>query len=143
MVKRKAQLLLCVSTSIFSKSAVCNGRRDGAQGVSRELCGVALDAHPQKKRQRRFKSSDASGSSGPEKALSQKESGALFFDQHIACRLPPLLPSLPLSYQPAPLRARHSASFWRISQTKPRFFSQKAKKRADFLRSARFFISFS
>jgi hypothetical protein len=43
MIKRKAQLLLDVSTSIFSKPAVCNGWGDGAQGVSRELCGVAVD----------------------------------------------------------------------------------------------------
>jgi hypothetical protein len=28
--------------SIFSKSAACNGWGDGTQGVSRELCGVAL-----------------------------------------------------------------------------------------------------
>jgi hypothetical protein len=42
MTQRKAQLLLGVSTSIFSKSAVCNGRRGGAQVIKRELCGVAL-----------------------------------------------------------------------------------------------------
>jgi hypothetical protein len=41
MMKRKAQGILCVFASIFSKSAVCKGRRDGTQVVKRELCGVA------------------------------------------------------------------------------------------------------
>jgi hypothetical protein len=44
--KEKSAVALFVyqrAFSIYNGPAVRNGRRDGAQGVSRELCGVALD----------------------------------------------------------------------------------------------------
>ena len=40
--KQKAQIILRVLSSIFATQMVCRSRRSGAQGVSRELCGVAL-----------------------------------------------------------------------------------------------------
>jgi hypothetical protein len=44
-LREKRSCTLCVSTSIFDFNgrAVRHGRRDGAQIVKCELCGVALD----------------------------------------------------------------------------------------------------
>ena len=40
--KQKAQIILCVLSSIFATQMVRRSRRSGAYGVSRDLCGVAL-----------------------------------------------------------------------------------------------------
>ena len=45
--KQKAQIILFVLSSIFATQMVCIAHRSGAQGVSRELCGVALSPRRQ------------------------------------------------------------------------------------------------